>query len=484
MLILDKAEWHKAADVVVVGYGAAGAVAAIAARDHGADVLLLEKQPSETHASTSSMSQGAFLSPPDAKSTLEYLRLLTGVDEGTSWTDLETLRVFAELASENREWMEQFGGELDRRNAIGSHRELPGSELLQLYHFEGRGAGLMAYLKGVVDRYETEVMYGVSTERLIVNHRGEVIGVTARGEGGAQINIKAARGVVLATGGFEFNEAMKLQYLRCHPFHFSGSTANTGDGIRMAAGIGAELWHMNCTAAGLVMKVPENPRGLSPAIRTRAGCGYIIVDRTGRRFTNENYKPHHVNYELALYDSRALSYPRIPCFWIMDHRRIADGPLTSTEMARSYAEWSEDNSREIEMGWIRRADTVRELGRQLGIDADNLQKTVQNYNSYCRNNADLEFRRRPQSLIPLDTPPFYGVSLWPGGSNTLGGPRHNYKSQVMNVDGEPVPGLYAAGEMGSNFGMLYEGGGNLAECISFGRLAGENAAKEKPRSVA
>ena len=127
------------------------------------------------------------------------------------------------------------------------------------------------------------------------------------------------------------------------------------------------------------------------------------------------------------------------------------------------------------------ADTVKQVESCLEIPSGDLCKTVENYNSYCRNGSDLEFRRRPETLIPLDNPPYYAVRLWPGGPNTQGGPRHNRKSQVVNVDGGAIPGLYAVGELGSTFGMLYTGGGNLAECISSGRIAGEYAAGEKSR---
>ncbi len=86
-------------------------------------------------------------------------------------------------------------------------------------------------------------------------------------------------------------------------------------------------------------------------------------------------------------------------------------------------------------------------------------------------------------MTPSAGTPYYAVEVWPGGPNTQGGPRRNYKSQIMNVEGEPIPGLYGAGELGSVFGMLYTGGGNIAECISFGRIAGEDAAEERSRII-
>ena len=110
-----------------------------------------------------------------------------------------------------------------------------------------------------------------------------------------------------------------------------------------------------------------------------------------------------------------------------------------------------------------------------------LIETIQNYNLYCRNGEDPEFNRHPASLIPMVTPPYYAIELWPGGPNTQGGPRRNSNANVLRPDGSEVPRLFAVGELGSIYGMLYpSGGGNLAECIAFGRIAGEKASENPP----
>ena len=141
-------------------------------------------------------------------------------------------------------------------------------------------------------------------------------------------------------------------------------------------------------------------------------------------------------------------------------------------------QWSKDNGAEIEKGWIRTARTVRELAGLIGVPPNNLEDTVATYNRYCDRGLDPDFGRGSSDLIPLEHPPYYAVEIWPGGANTQGGPRRSAKAEVLNLDGEPIPGLYSAGELGSIYGMLYPaGGGNLGECIAFGRIAGENAAR-------
>ncbi|MBM2824462.1 MAG: FAD-binding dehydrogenase [Dehalococcoidales bacterium] len=500
MVILDKAEWHDQAEVIVVGYGGGGGVAAVTAHDAGADVLIVEKQPAETHVNNTLMSGGAFISPTDVKGTEEYLRILAHVDKDLFWTDPEIIKVWAEYTCQNRAWVDQMGGQVEFWPGVaGAHRELMGNDVIKIHRFPEAGRGFMGFLKKLVNQRQIKTMHGTRARRLITNHRGEVIGVTVQREDGSEINLKATRSVILSTGGFEFNDTMKLQFLRCYPIYFTGSQANTGAGVKMAMSVGADLWHMNCCAAGFVMKFPELPFAFAPQLRGReqgrttgtraspSSCGYIIVDKTGHRFTNENFKQHHISYELGGYDSRSLNFPRIPAYWIMDRKRIEDGPLSGTNGGAAgpvcFYQWGEDNKTEIDRGWIISAEDISELGRKLGIDPENLKKTVENYNSYCRNGSDPELRRRPDGLVPLDTPPYYGVKLWPGGPNTQGGPRRNYKAQVVDVESDPIPGLYAAGELGSVFGMLYTGGGNLGECLSFGRIAGENAAREKPRSI-
>ena len=134
---------------------------------------------------------------------------------------------------------------------------------------------------------------------------------------------------------------------------------------------------------------------------------------------------------------------------------------------------------ELKKGWIISGKTVTELASNIGVATATLKNTVQLWNRYCQDGKDPDFGRDPLELTPLDSPPFYAIRLFPGGSNTQGGPRRNSKAQIVNPFGDPIPGLYAAGECGSVYGMLYPAGGcNLAECITFGRIAAENAVRK------
>ncbi|MBM3154280.1 MAG: FAD-dependent oxidoreductase [Chloroflexi bacterium] len=494
-LVVTKTLWNSTADVVVVGFGASGAAAAIAAHDNSAGVVILEKQPANSHLSNSSMSVGMFLSVSDVAAARTYMENLCRVNPELYWTDKETIHAWAEYLSQNKEWLERQGARIRlMANGIGEH-DLPGREGIDLYSFRGLGHGLMRFLKKQVATRDIRVLYHTKAERLLTNERREVLGVAARCED-KETNIRASKAVVLCSGGFEYDEEMKLNYLKVYPTYFAGSPSNTGDGIRMAQEAGASLWHMNCCSACFVLKPPDFPIALGPNFKGTKGylqfliaeatgssyCGYIIVDRHGKRYTNEQFKRHTLYYELALYDSHRLEYPRVPSYWIFDRRRIEAGPLPLMfygPMLHRMYRWSEDNSEEIRKGWIAHAETVEELAGKLGMEAAVLREAVQSYNSYCEHKHDPAFGRPSQALVPLLEPPFFAIKLWPGSANTQGGPRRNQKAQVLDAYGNPIPRLYAAGELGSVYGQLYPmGGGNLAECFAFGRIAGEHAARE------
>lgn len=499
-MLIRTGQWDRTADVVVIGYGCAGAVAAITAAENGAEALILEKQPAATHHSNSSMSAGIIITPPDAESGLEYMTALYKAPNGLSWTDRPVLKAWAEYASTNKEWIEARGGDIFSSPGPGEHPQLPGGDELSKQRFRGMGIGMGRFFQKQIDANGIPILYETRVTHLLTNVRGRVVGVEAV-QNGARLRIGATKAVVLAPGGFEYDEEAKLNYLKVYPTYFSSSEANTGDGLRMAQEVGAQLWHMNCVSAGLVIKVPSLPvafqvdwlgkaqLGKTPG-KTEDSVpvvsGHILVDRDGKRYTSETVKGQSLYNELTIFDTHRLVYPRVPSYMIFDRKRLENGPLPLVTSGpagptRLY-HWSLDNSREIEQGWIATADGTRSLARKIGVAPDALEKTVRTFNSYCQKGSDPDFGRKPKELIPIENPPYCALRLWPGGPNTQGGPRRNSRGQILNADGNAVSGLYGCGELGSVYGMLYPGGGaNLADCLAFGRIAGENAANGKRR---
>jgi len=152
----------------------------------------------------------------------------------------------------------------------------------------------------------------------------------------------------------------------------------------------------------------------------------------------------------------------------------------ATGFNRDLYKWSEDNSAEIARGWIAQARTIAELADRISVDRPNLEETIAKYNEYCRAGQDPEFGRARENLTAIEGPPYYAIELWPSLLNTQGGPRRDKEARVVDPDGKPIPRLYAAGELGSIWGFLYQGANNIGECIVFGQIAGRNAAAEEP----
>ena len=498
MLVKDNMRWNQETDVLVVGLGGAGAVAAITAHDKGARVCVLEKQFEADHMTNTSMGGGMFIQCINIDAAVEYMTHLNAAGKELQWSEGAVVRAWVEYASHNTDWLKGLGGHVISVRKGGEHRNVPGYESLEIFQPAGMGYGLMKLLKENIGRRSIGVMYDTPAQKLLTNQKGEVVGVNARKEG-KEFNIRALRAVIMTLGGFEFDEEMKLNYLKVYPSYFYGSPANTGDGIRMVQDVGATLWHMNCCSARLILKFDDFPIPFAPDYAGRSTspgrpinpdkedpCGFIIVDRHGKRYTNEGeIKNHTLYYETTLYDSQRLEFPRVPSYWILDERRIRRRQLASRlgpAGAHRLYHWSNDNRQELEKGWIIKGETVAELAGKLKIKAGNLEKTIEKYNAYCTQKKDPEFNRPPQHLKALDKPPYFAVNLFPGGPNTQGGPRRNERAQILNKDREAIPGLYAAGEFGSIFGMIYPAaGGNISECIAFGRIAGENAAGEISR---
>ena len=279
---------------------------------------------------------------------------------------------------------------------------------------------------------------------------------------------------------FEYDEAALKTYLPLYPCVSYGNPDNTGDGIRMAVGAGADLWHMAILGGSWKARFPDFP--------TAFGVGFgessLIVDQSATRFAAETQLGGYDGiWNAVQYDPANNTWPRIPAYLIFDEKRRLDSRLVPTAFGAAgpigmYA-WSEDNSAEIERGWITRANTIAGLASKLDLDADTLDRETVKFNNYARRGEDADFGRAAESMLPVDQPPYYAMLLWPGLNNTFGGPRRNARAQIIDLHGEPIPRLYSAGELGSVYVQYPQGGANLGECIAFGRIAGERAADLK-----
>ncbi|HWO41310.1 MAG TPA: FAD-binding protein, partial [Candidatus Eisenbacteria bacterium] len=348
------------------------------------------------------------------------------------------------------------------------------------------GARLFKVVYDNVNLRKIEVLLSTPARRLLTGSGGEVLGVAAERDG-KPFHVKARRGVVLACGGYENNDAMKLQYFEAQPV-YPVYLGNTGDGVKMAQKAGAALWHMWHFHGGYGFKFPDWPFAIrhvwaGPRNNNRKMI-WIAVDRFGRRFMNE-YPPAPQDTgtrALEFYDADLQDYPRIPCHLIFDEegRRLGPIAIPIVNDERYDARWSGDNQAEIEKGWIKKAASIDELARQIDVDPRILRETVTRWNSLCGEGEDRDFRRPPKTMMPIAHPPFYTVEAWPIVNNTQGGPEHDAQQRVLDAMGQPIPRLYVAGEISSIYGHLYLEAGNITECFVAGKIAGLNAAAEPP----
>ena len=484
-------KWDKETDVVVLGTGFAGLSAAITVKGVGATAVVLEKMEQKFEGGNSKVSGNMWWTPTSLPDALKYMEALN-----YGLTDKESTQALAEEMMKLNVWLEKLG---INPKPLGmfqpEHPELPGSSCVRTWNNNGVAGegGLWIPIRKQVEKRGIEILYETPAKDLVQSPATrEIVGVIATSKG-KTISIKARKGVILACGGFEFDFEMQKQFLPGWATYGQGTPGNTGDGIRMAQKVGAALWHMNNSLAGLgCLMVPEYAPVLLPA--RFPARGYIYVDKTGKRFMNELRRSRHGfghKENLMYFDGIIGDFTRIPCYGIFDETTRTKGSIVSASKWQfGWSGWhiryepSEDNTREIEKGWIVKGDNLADLASKLGMKPADLEETVAKYNEYCKNQVDSEFGRPKGSMVALEKPPFYCVKLYPATFNTQGGPRRNAKCQVVDPDNRPIPRLFSAGELGSFWGWMYNGGGNNAEALCTGQIAGRNAAAAKPWSIA
>jgi succinate dehydrogenase/fumarate reductase flavoprotein subunit len=481
-------KWDMEYDVVVVGWGAAGSTAAVTAHDQGAEVLILEKMPD---GGGNTRICGGNIIIPRGREFSDYLDTLS-----FKTTEREIIETFVEYALKNGDWIREMGGDVQvfaplevaypTMIAAAGFPHISGAGTVVKYNIKGTpqegkpSQRLWKFLSGLVAKRGIKVLTSTPAKELILSLEGEVIGVRAEREG-KTVHIKARRAVILTCGGYENDPRMKWDYLPVKPVLFLGTPGNTGDGIRMVQKIGGDLWHMTRLSCLIGFKAPGFEAAFWVAFLSE---GFIFVDKYGKRFVNEaGIEIHEYYKELSHFDIEKMEFPRVPLWAIFDEQTRRRGPLSrgTAGYNRDLYSWSLDNSTEIAKGWILQGKTVSELATKTSIDPRALEETIERYNGYCRAGKDADFARAKEDLRVLE-PPFHAIQLWPALINTQGGPRRDKESRVLAPEGQPIPRLYAAGELGSIWGYLYQGACNIGEGLVFGRIAGKNAAAEKPWS--
>ncbi len=339
------------------------------------------------------------------------------------------------------------------------------------------GQALAAGLRGGLAKHSVPIWYDTPLTGLLVED-GTVTGAHVARDG-EPATIKARRGVLIATGGFERNAAMRAEYQR-QPIGTDwtvGTPGNTGDGIIAGQDIGGSLDLMDDAWWGPSIPLTGGPY-FCLAERSLPGC--ILVNAAGQRFVNE--ASPYVDAVHAMYDGHTEDKPHIPAWLITDQRYRNNYVFAGLPPRRSLPR------RWHAAGVVFKADTLAELAAQIGLPVDGLAETVQRFNGFAATGKDEDFGRgdsaydryygdprcRPNpNLAPLSLPPFYAIKIVPGDLGTKGGLRTDERARVLRQDGTPIPGLYAAGNASAAvMGHSYAGAGaTIGPAMTFGYIA-------------
>lgn len=495
--------WDREVDLLIVGSGTV-AWAALSGKDAGIDsILIIEK--TNTWGGTSAVSGGGLYIPlayPAADEGVEdnredAIEYMTAVAEGRMPAEMienyvDNANAFLEWSRDTYDWQwgfknrmyqdyyELYPGSLDFGRGAVSPTDMAGPQAWQK-------------LREQIEAADIEIMMETPATSLVTDADGRVTGAVAT-NGDNEIRIGARMGVILGTGGFDHNAEMRKQYLPFPIFVTNAAQGNTGDGHRMGLTVGAALANMPFVwgLPNFIITPNDNPDEITYDFtgndwaQYRGKPGAIVVNKRGRRFGNEGAAYDVFNRSFEKWDSGLMEYENIPAYFICDSTFTTYYTLPGGDAPGVIPEW------------MTQANSLQELATALNIDPDGLAAEVQAFNQNASQGVDPVFHRGETTfdkvtsgdtasrtdlanpaLAPLATPPFYGAQYGPGTCGTNGGLLTNVNAQVLNRDGDPIPGLYAVGNCSAAVASRYAGGGmTVGQGSIMAWLAARHAAGE------
>ena len=469
--------WDEECDVLVVGSGYSGLAAALEAHAAGADVKIIDKRAS--FGGNSLIADGDFAVCGSSAQAAQGVE--DSVDDyvndmlvaGLNLNDVEKCRQIAELSNETWEWTREYLGVEFVTLEDGNIELLPygGHSNYRTMKPVGAGAAYVLALKDKVDEAGMEIETGTMLATLITNADGRVVGAKV-GVGvtddtdastGEPRTIKARKAVVLATGGFGGDVAWR----QLHDPTLDETVASTNregttaEALQAAMRIGALPVHLDWIQLGPWCSPDETDCGAAwTYIDSAFPYGPCIDPTTCKRIVSE------LNDRKRLCD--AIIANGQPLIQIVDERNLPDWAFPYLETCLDYP-----------CTW--KFDSLEEIAEQFGLDFDAMKAEIDRYNSFVESGVDEDFGKAiPETALPMAEPPFYVTRVWPKVHHTMGGLKTNLDSQVLDVELNVIPGLYAAGEAtGGIHGACRLGSCATADCLINGRIAGQKAAAEE-----
>ncbi|MEC4273780.1 FAD-binding protein [Adlercreutzia sp. R25] len=471
----------------------AGTTAAVtvAAEGNGATCLLLEKGDNEYGGGNSQYSAGMISATNDYENALTYFKALRGENDTVSD---EICEAHITALTEHADWLRSLGAgddlvvsweTEDNDGYVPEYPELCPTQYFGRIRFNGEETGgfthVQQFMVSKVKENSDTVTHLLGARALHLfqdSDTNEILGLTYEVDG-KTVNAKANHGVIMCCGGFENNSEMLQNYHKSYGAHPLAGLCNEGDGITMCAEVKAHMWHMNGIA------------GFNNNFSTLDGSGFasndggaaivhdlgIIVGTHGRRYymevggynnkklTDDDLRVHvghrHGDQNLG---GMWMHQQLPPLSWyVFDQAAMDQGATKKLGDIDPVAE-----------AWGYKDETIEGLASQMDVPAEELSKTIAHWNSLCEAGEDLAFYRPSDTLFPILQPPFYAMKMIPNFLNTNGGPERSAKGEILDLDRNPIPHLYGAGEFGSIWSDMYNGGGNLTECLAWGRISVRN----------
>jgi len=456
----EKLEATQNYDVVVVGSGGAGFSAAIEAAEAGKKVAIIEKMPA---VGGNTLISGGEMNAPgnwvqkslgiEGDSVESYYE--DTMEGGDNVGDPKMVRIMAEKALESAEWLrDDIGVEFldDQLFQFGGHSYK--RALIPVGH---TGQELIKKLKAKADELEIPIFLNTQATELIQDDSSKVTGVKAIHQEKDEMIFNAKNAVILTTGGFGSNVDMRKKYNSEYDERYmsTDTEGTTGDGIVMAEKIGAALTNMESIQTYPV----ANPKtGVISLLADTRFDGGILINQEGERFVEE-LERRDVISKAILEQTGGYTYQ----LW---NDTIDDISKTKEAHQEEYDEL-------IDEKLLVKADTLEEAAAFFDIDVDNLKETVAKVNEYAKTGEDKDFNHRG-GLVSLEKGPYYIEKAVPSIRHTMGGLVINESTVVLDEKGNPISGLYAAGELtGVIQGTNRLGGNAIADIITFGRIAGK-----------